>query len=86
MSSACGYSGASSGGSRGRGVVLLVKHNTLILYSYFHRMVMFISLFSKCDVLQMHRKKHSKSFLPYFLTFIEILLKSLRKVSGDIYL
>ena len=28
----------------------------------------------------MHRKRHSKSFLPHFSTFVEILLKSCRKI------
>ena len=32
-------------------LILLVKLNTLILYSYFHIFI------SECDVLPMHRKK-----------------------------
>ena len=60
-------------------LVLLVKRNTLILYSYFHWMLMFLlkvsMTFYRCT-----EKRHSKSFLPHFSTSVEILLKSWGKL------
>ena len=65
-------------------IVLLVKRNTLIL-SYFHQTFIFLLLMS-VTFYRCIEKSHSKSFLPYFLTFMEILLKSYRKITADICL
>ena len=67
------------------GLVLLVKRNTLILYSYFHRTFMFLLLVS-VTFYRCIEKRHSKSFLPHFSTCVEILLKSCRKITAGIHL
>ena len=56
-------------------IVLLIKCNTLILYSYFQRMFMFL-LFLSVTFYRCIEKTHSKLFLPHFSTLMEILLKS----------
>ena len=64
-------------------LILLVKRNTLILYSYFHWMFIFLLLVS-VRFYRCIEKRHSKSFLPHFSTFVEILLKSCRKITAGI--
>ena len=59
-------------------LVLLVKRNSLILYSYFHRTFMFLLLVS-VTFYRCIEKRHSKLFLPHFSTFVEIFLKSCGK-------
>ena len=66
-------------------LVLLVKRNTLILYSYFHRMFMFLLLMS-VTFYRCIEKRHSKSCLPHFSTFVKILLNSCKKVTAGIRL
>ena len=66
---------------QGQHLVLLVKCNALILYSYFHRMFMFLLLMS-VTFYRCIEKRHSKSFLPHFLTFVEFLLNSCRKITA----
>ena len=62
-------------------LVLLAKRNTLILYLYFHRTIMFLLLVYRCIEI-----RHSKSFLQHFSTFVEILLKSCKKITAGICL
>ena len=54
------------------GLIILVKHNTLILYSYFHWTFMFFFI-GECDVLPMHRKKVQQII---FFHISQILWKS----------
>ena len=67
-------------------LVLLVKRNTLVLYSYFHRTFIMFLLLVSVTFYRCIEKRHSKSFLPHFSTFVEILLKSGRKITADIHL
>ena len=57
-------------------IVLLVKRNTLILYSYFHRMFMFLLFLSVTFYGCIKKKPLAKLFLSHFLTLMEILQKS----------
>ena len=66
-------------------LVLLVKRNTLILYSYFHRTFMFLLLVSG-TFYRCIEKGIANHFLQHFSTFVEILLKSCRKITAGIHL
>ena len=64
-------------------IFLFVKRNTLVFFFFiFSSDVMFLLLVS-VTFYRCIEKWHSKSFLPHFSTFMEILLMSYRKVTGD---